>query len=513
MTHGRVGLELGLSPCVEHRARPPVGSRASSRALRRRSTRVPAGMISKRTKRTNDANLPDVSDPKHGPAAAAAAPTRQKRDRNAMRIPRYSGDAPPEPVELHRAHSIPGGELLTHDFDHAGPELDVEPGLSGDVERALGRADAQAALELVQASSAASDVLRRSTQARVALMAGSLDDARVALGPDRDSDVYAVADVALSLAEGDVDRAERRLADAMFLKPRGVAEQHLRALVKAARGEISEAAESLNAVARAMPMHAVARFQLGQIVLATGDAARAGTLFEMASQLQPSFIAPVLALAELLFESRQYSEALNLAAKACDAVPEALAPRLLQLRVLLEVGERETALRMSTALYGRVSDDPELGVIHAEALAENERTDDARQILDEVASRPDLDTRVLERVQRQRARLALAEQPPRGDEAIRILRETIEARGPAWPEISIELCHVCIALGRKKDAEQALAMLVDCSETSSVVSGAALARSHGLWSTARALGTHAKTLLKASTAVAQIDAFLESLPS
>lgn len=455
-----------------------------------------------------------VSDADNIPAGASGRTARPKRDRDTLRVAPYQGSIPPPPVTLHLAHSLVGGELVSAEGAVEVPSLELPAGIAAEVELAFGRADPSGALTWIDRDDAAPDALVRATRARVALMSGDVERARAELGGAGEVEgggAIAVADVALALAEDDLIRAERRLADALFARPQGLAETHMQALLSAARGDMGKAIQTLTAVARAAPSHAVARFQLGQIVLASGDAARAGTLFEMAWQIQPTFIAPLLALAEMLLEGRQYGEVLSLVAQASEAVPEAVAPRLLQLRVLLEVGEREAALELSTALYSQLASHPALATVHAEALAENDRVAEARVVLEAVAARPDLEAGIALRVQRQRARLALAEHPPRADEAVRMLHEAALSRAPGWTDICVELCHVCMALGRKKEAEDALTLLLGSTDPGSVVSAAALARSHGLWRTARELGEHARSMLAGTPAVAQLDGFLATL--
>lgn len=440
-------------------------------------------------------------------------PVRKRREKNALRVGRYEGAQPPPPVELFRAHTIPGdGQLVFESGTDGPPPLALPEGAAGEAELALGRADPQAARALADGPGLPS-VVARAIRARAALMAGDVETARQEIGADRDDAAFALADTALALAEGDVGRAGRRVADALFNQPEGLAERYLFALVKVAEGDMGEAVAALGDVARSAPSHAVARYQLGQILLATGDPARAGTLFEMAWQLQPAFVAPALALAEMLTESRQYGEALNLIGQVCDVAPEALAPRLLQLRVLLEVGERDPALQISSVLHERMPQDLEVALLHAEALAENDRGDDARQVLDAVVGRPGLDPALLQRGRRQLARLALAERPPRAVDAIALFKDAAQAGGPLAGELCVEMFHVCIAVGRRAEAEEALRILAQVGDVGSLISGAILARSHAMWAEARQLGELARDQVQGSPAEAQLDGFLASLPA
>lgn len=453
-------------------------------------------------------------EPKSGEGATepGAAPVKRKRDKNALRVGRYTGAEPPPPVELFRAHTIHGdGELVFEKDLGAVAGLVLPEGAAGEAELALGRADPQQARALADGPGVPA-AEGRAIRARAALMAGDVEGARREIAGDRDDAAFALADTALSLAEGDVPRAARRIADALFVRPDGLGERYLFALVKVAEGDMPEAVAALGDVARSAPSHAVARYQLGQILLATGDPARAGTLFEMAWQLQPTFVAPALALAEMLSESRQYGEALNLVAQVCDVAPEALAPRLLQLRVLLEVGERDAAFQVSSALFERMPHEPEVALLHAEALAETERGLDAKKVLDEVLSVVGLDPAFQQRARRQLARLALADRPPRPADAIKLFKDAATAGGPLAGELCVELFHVCVAVGHRADAEEALHILSSVGDVGSLISGAILARSHAMWPEARRLGQLAREQVTGSPAEAQLDGFLASLP-
>ncbi|MBI1946062.1 MAG: hypothetical protein HYS27_10220 [Deltaproteobacteria bacterium] len=447
-----------------------------------------------------------------GPKAEPADGSAKKRPKTEMRVPRYQGSAPPPPVPLSRLRAVPGTEPLQ--AGDAGPDHDellLPDGALGAAELALGRADPLAAAAAV-AVDGVSDIDRRAVQARAALMQGDLEAARAALGSDREAEALALADAALSLAEGDAARAARRVADALFRRPNGLAERYLLALVKVAEGDLEEAQTSLAAVARASPTHAVARYQLGQLLLAAGDPARAGTLFEMAWLLQPGFTAPAMALAEMLVESRQHGEALNLIGQLTETAPEALAPRVLQLRVLLDVGEREAALQLAELLRDKVPGHAEITLLYAEALSENERPDEARAIVEKLVAAGITDTTLLQRARRQLARIALAERPPRSEEALTMLKAAVRAGGALAGELCIELFHVSVAVGRRNDAEEALELLSQSADVGAVISGAILARSHAMWAYARKLAELARAHVAGTPAEAQLEGFLATLP-
>lgn len=447
-----------------------------------------------------------------GPKAEPQGGSATKRPKTEMRVPRYLGPQPPPPIPVSRLRAVPGEEaFLPGDPGPGAGGLQLPDGPLGAAELALGRADPDAAAAAV-AEGSLDEPARRVVRARAALMQGDVAAAREVLGADRDREPFALADAALSLAEGDAARAARRVADALFRRPNGLAERYLQALVKVAEGELEAAQVALAEVARASPTHAVARYQLGQLMLAAGDPARAGTLFEMSWQLQPTFTAPAMALAEMLVESRQYGEALNLIGQITETAPEALTPRVLQLRVLLDVGEREAALQLAELLRGKVPTHAEIALLHAEALSENERTDDARKIIEGLLQGGTTDAALLQRARRQLARIALGERPARSEEALSLLKTAARAGGALAGEMCIELFHVAVAVGRRTDAEEALELLSQTGDVGALISGAILARSHAMWAYARKLGETAREHVAGSPAESQLDGFLATLP-
>lgn len=447
-----------------------------------------------------------------GPKAESEDGSAKKRPKTEMRVPRYQGSQPPSPVPFARLRAVPGTDaLLAGDSGADQDQLVLPSGPLGEAELALGRADPVAAASSV-AADGVDELDRRAVQARAALMQGDLEVARAALGDDREADQLALADAALSLAEGDAGRAARRVADALFHRPNGLAERYLLALVKVAEGDLEEAQSSLAAVARASPTNAVARYQLGQLLLAAGDPARAGTLFEMAWQLQPSFTAPAMALAEMLVESRQHGEALTLIGQLTEIAPEALAPRILQLRVLIDVGEREAALQLAELLRDKVPGHAEITLLYAEALGENEQPDQARSIIEKLLATGIGDVTLQQRAHRQLARIALAERPPRAEEALTLLKAAVRAGGTLAGELCIELFHVAVAIGRRGDAEEALELLSQSADVGAIISGAILARSHAMWAYARKLGELARTHVAGTPAEVQLEGFLATLP-
>jgi tetratricopeptide (TPR) repeat protein len=435
--------------------------------------------------------------------------TRPMRDPSQLRMAPRTGNHDVEIIWV-RLRGLPGGVLVPAQDEGDDGGLQMAEGLTGDIELLLGQAKPQDALALLQGPHSLPRAELETLRARAFLMDGRVDEARDALG-DRDRPEVALGDAALALAEGDLERAERRIVEAISAAPRAVGPVYLHSLVRVSRGDMQQGAELLSAVARAVPSHAVARFQLGQILFAQGDPARAGTLYEMAWDLEPTFVSPPLALCEMLVESRQYSEALGILERACAASPTSLPPRQLQLRILVELGERDAALDLGRRLHEQVPYDHDTTLLFAETLIDAGRSDEAATVLAEIITLPGVDAGQAVRAQRLQSRIALGQK--RIDEALELLRDAARSAPPALVgEVALELVHVGIAQERMADADLGLSLLTRSSDVSSLVSGALLARQHQLSSRARALAQRAKELVPGTPAAAQLESFMAALP-
>jgi len=430
------------------------------------------------------------------------------RDPKTMRMPPRSAEPAPVPP-LFRMRGLPGGVLLPAGDDAGDTGLALPAGIAGDVERMLGEARPTAALEELARNTDLDRHLHLTLQARAYLMDGRVDEARALLGDDVKKRVP-LGDAALALAEGDTDRAEVRVKEALDATPGDVGAAYMHALVRVARGDMAQGAEILAAVARTMPTHAVARFQLGQILYAQGDPARAGTLYEMAWELQPTFVSPPLALADMLVESRQYGEAMGILETVCAASPNSLPPRQLQLRILVEIGEKGAAVDLGRSLHEQVPADADTALLYADALIDADRTDDANTLLTKVIAAPGLEAGQSVRARRLLARVALVER--RIDDAVATLKAAAETAPPAvCGEVCLELVHVGVAQNRMAEVDTGLTLLVRSSDVSSLVSGALLARQHHLSARARALAERARALVPGTAAAAQLDGFIAGL--
>ena len=410
-----------------------------------------------------------------------------------------------------RMRGLANGDVLLADDDENTDPLALGEGVLGDVERLLGEALPQVALERLAAASDLDADAVAVMKARAYLMDGRLDDARAALG-DRDRPAVALGDAALALAEADLERAERRVREALDAAPHHVGPTYLLALVRVSRGDMHQGAELLTSVSKDVPTHAVARFQLGQIMYALGDPARAGTLYEMAWELQPTFVSPPLALCDMLVESRQYGEALGILDRVCAAVPNSLPPRQLQLRIMLELGERDAALDLGKKLHEQVPEDHDTTLLYVDALIDAERVADAITHLETLLQAPGLDAGQAVRGRRLQARIALMEK--RVDDALSLLRAAGKDASPALVgEVCLELCQVAVAQSRFEDVDVGLSLMVKSTDVSSLVSGALLARQHQLSARARALAERARDLVPGTPAASQLEGFIAALPA
>ncbi|MFZ9886679.1 MAG: tetratricopeptide repeat protein [Myxococcota bacterium] len=346
--------------------------------------------------------------------------------------------------------------------------------------------------------------------ARSHLMEGDTKAARALLEPHLDDARLALATAALYLSEGDLDRSRERLDVALDRRPKGLREHYLQALFHASSGDMHAAAAGLSRVAASSPTHAVARHQLGQLILADGDNARAGTLFEMSLELAPSFLPPALALAELLIDSRHYNDAMGTLAFAIEHSPQALAPRLLQLRVLLELGENATALNLARGLKQAAADHPEVVALWAEALLGCGKSGEAIEELERLIPRVPVEQRV--RLLRTRGRIALDQEPADLEAAVKSFELAIEVAARPG-ELRLELAQIHLAAGSPRNAQVALEALArdPRTELSPLLSGALMARDHALFPAARQLAEAALGRVSGSGA-SQLRAFLQSLP-
>jgi predicted Zn-dependent protease len=431
-----------------------------------------------------------------------------------LRLVRPPEDAPVRPIDFWRMRGIRGGALILLDDDGDPGGLVNPEGEPGTAERLLARGESAEARALADSWDKADEALQlvaRSVVARAHVMDGKLEMARAVIGEDNEEPALALAVAALKLAEGEPADAAKKLDAALEHFPDGIAETYTDALIQVALGNLESAIMSLSRVCASEPEHAVARHQLGQLTMAAGDPARAGTLYEMAMEIAPGFVPPGLSLAEMLIESRQFMDAMNLLASLLERNPNALAPHLLRLRILLEVGQVEAAVSVSTTLKDAAPDHPEVVTLWAQALLLADRADEARAEVEGRAKGATGEDR--SKLYRVLGRLELSRSPPQVAEGIAHLEEAIAHAGQPG-ELLLELAQVHLSTG---EPTKAAAVLEDLAGRGGVdinilLSGALTARNHGLFELSKKLGNVARALVVGTPAEGQIDGFLASLP-
>lgn len=486
-----------------------------SRALSARPLFATRALDSGNVASVSDEGSSDVKNDEAGaPSASSVDEGTATVDPSTLRVPKPEGASAPRAIRLKRM-------VARVDDPHPIP-IDALPSPGGltfvgpheEIERLLARGDVEGARERLKSitGDGPEAIAARGITARAALMEGELSVAKEALGPHSDDDALAAAAAVVALTEGDVERAIKKATAAHHRTPNGVVESYTMALVRVGMGDLDEARALLVKVAASVPEHAVARHQLGQLILASGDPARAGTLFEMAIQIAPDFVPPALSLAEMFIDGRQLGEAMNLLASITEKRPGLLSPRLMQLRVLLAVGELDGAKNLVDALYAAAADVPEIALSWCEVRARRGELDAAVTKLEDL--RGHVDRSVKERALRLLAQIDLAMEPPKKDDAAEKLEEACAAV-PENAELRFETAQLQFGRGDGDAARVHLEALAGIPhlDLSILLSGAVLAANHGQWKTARLLGNTARARVIGTPAERQIEGFLEQLPS
>jgi tetratricopeptide (TPR) repeat protein len=383
--------------------------------------------------------------------------------------------------------------------------VSTQTGVCKDAESKLALGESAAALTTLDAapSSAAATALR----VRALLMEGRRTEARAMLVAHTDVEPIATAMVALS--DNRIEEAGQIIHRAAMERPSDISVAYVQALVRLAEGDIHTGLQQLTDICASDGTHALARAQLGQLMLSQGDPARAGTLFEQAIVLAPTFMSPVLSLAEMLSEARQVGEALAVLQAACDRAPDALAPRQMQMRLLIEMGEARTALSLGETLHAQVPHDVDTALLYAEALIDSRDTDTAASVLEDVEGSVDASNRY--RVLRLQAHVQL--ENGRVEEGLATYRQAAQAAsadqsGNLW----VELIQMAQSRRRTVEMDSALVELGSSSDVHALVNGALIARQQGLSSRAKRLAERAQDMVRGSPADGQLAAFIASLP-
>ncbi len=223
----------------------------------------------------NDASIQDERVTQEYPQAG-------QPDHPGFRVP------PPDPsiqisFEVSHFRQVNGVDTLLPIDQNAETNTLVFPdGTWGEIEHLLGQGlltEALPRLDQWEAEDGAEDVshLIRSLRIRAQLMEGKQAEAEELLGEFAAEPDMILALIGLALSQGDLELAQTRLVEAEQNHAGTIALEHLKGLLAVSEGRMDVAMEHLSAVARNAPDHAVARHQLGQLILANGDMARGGT--------------------------------------------------------------------------------------------------------------------------------------------------------------------------------------------------------------------------------------------
>lgn len=452
----------------------------------------------------------------HPPAATPSLAGKIKPED--LRLRRPSGDFVPPTVPIHRMRTQGHALEPLAGVAEVG-SLQRPEGVWGDAESLLGQGDTRGVRDLLGSiaptpTDEGHEAHWRYTSymARAALMDGDIAAAKARLGDARTQPELAVADATLQLAEGQLEQANGRISEALERHPEGLAEHYVLGLLRVAQGRIQEATSALEAVAASDSNHAVARHQLGQLLLNYGDGARAGTLFEMAIAIAPGFVPPALALADMMIQSRQFSDAMGVLSDVAEHAPDVIAPRVMQLRLLLDLGENDMAAELAAGLRKAAPDSVEVLTLWSRAMCFVGKGAEAAAVIDPCIAAATGDERA--ELLRSRAQLDLMESPPQKQAALRHLAEAAGcATDPS--ELLLELAQLQLGEGDSIAAAVSLKQMATIKDVdlNLLYTAAVLAKTHRLWACARDLGRDVLQQVLGTPAQAQLEDFLAEIPA
>ncbi|MBN2360740.1 MAG: tetratricopeptide repeat protein [Deltaproteobacteria bacterium] len=182
---------------------------------------------------------------------------------------------------------------------------------------------------------------------------------------------------AVLLVAGENEEAARLLEEVLNEDPRHEIARYVYALWRAQSGELQSAHDLLVSLCRDYPDHALARLQLGQVLMAAGDVARAGTLFEAAIDGAPMLAQGWERFASLLVVGGQPQEALLVAKRGLSWHPGSRPLLEILARSALAVGAFDIAVDATRLVLATCDDDPVAFANYAVALTAANRRDSA----------------------------------------------------------------------------------------------------------------------------------------
>lgn len=171
---------------------------------------------------------------------------------------------------------------------------------------------------------------------------------------------------------GDLDAARSKLTG--FSHSKAV---HLLALVEKAAGNFDAAETLLADAAGADPNDPEIANNQAVLAMQMGQTTQAEQAFRRALKLKPEFQQAATGLGRLLIDSKRWEDALDIYGPLLANAPQDVAVRYGYATVQLEMGNAETAEAMLLALMGSGNKAPEILFMHARALLELGRTEDA----------------------------------------------------------------------------------------------------------------------------------------
>lgn len=303
---------------------------------------------------------------------------------------------PAEPlltVTIDRFVSVPGKGLVRL-VGAAGSE--PPPPVSAELQPiylALRHGDLARARSLIDALEPARNEINHITALRVfaQMLSGELTAAHdLALTLDESAFAHNTvrsAYAAVLLVAGENDEAARLLEEVLQEDSRHEIARYVYALWRAQCGELQSAHDLLVSLCRDYPDHALARLQLGQVLMAAGDVARAGTLFEAAIDGAPMLAQGWERFAALLVVGGQPQEALQVAKRGLSWHPGSRPLLEILARSALAVGAFDIAVDATRLVLVTCDDDPVAYANYAVALTAANRRETALTTLREAIAR------------------------------------------------------------------------------------------------------------------------------
>lgn len=297
------------------------------------------------------------------------------------------------PVKVLRFINVPSQGLMSKDIEDERPRPPCVPTALREVFACLRRGDTEATWEALDAVASAPEDHDYVTAARLfALMLdGEIDQAlQLVKGLTDDelqNDEVAVSHAAVLLVSGSVDEALEKLEAVLKKQPLHGLGRYLWSLHRAQTGDLQQAHDKLMELCGDFSDHALARLQLGQVLMAAGDIARAGTLFEAAIDMAPRLVQAWERFAALLVLGGQPGEAMSLARRGLELHPGSRPLLEVLARAALAIGETGIALDATRLVLNKAQDDPVAFANHAVALSSDGQNEAAKVLLKDARER------------------------------------------------------------------------------------------------------------------------------